>query len=156
MVDPGDRQARLRESVNELLGEFERRTEQLGKARQAAAALTATVRSPDGSVQATVDATGMLTELRLSPNAFDHFRPTTLARAVTDLVRRATVQVRRQRADLMRPLTEGLPDLSDLVEGAPSLTDMLPKIPDDPDPRGGARPADPDESPATWLRDDDL
>jgi hypothetical protein len=94
------------------------------------------------------------------PSAFERTTPDALAHTISDLVRRATIQVRSQAAELMRPLTEGLPDLSDLSEGAPSLSDLVPKIPDYPAPEPGAepimtsapRPVSPgDDGPETWL-----
>jgi DNA-binding protein YbaB len=156
MADSSDERARLdarsavlRERVGELLGDFEKRTAQLSEARQAAAALSAELTSPDGTVRVRLDSTGVLTQLHLSPTAFERTSPEALARAISDLVRQGTAQVRRQSADLMRPVTEGLPDLSDLVPGAPSLSDMLPGIPAD-DPSAGQGDAD-DEALDTWL-----
>jgi DNA-binding protein YbaB len=145
----------MREKVDDLLTQFDKRTAQLREARQAAAALTANLTSQDQLVRVSVDATGMLTELKIDPATFDRTTPDALARTIGDLVRRGTTQVRQQTADLMRPLTEGLPDLSDLSPGAPSLADMLPKIPDFPT---ADRPAvsEPDgDEPASWLQSDD-
>ncbi|HEX3784553.1 MAG TPA: YbaB/EbfC family nucleoid-associated protein [Pseudonocardiaceae bacterium] len=186
MAEAGDERARLearsavlREKVTELSGEFDKRAAQLAQAHQAAAALVAELTSPDDTVRMRIDSSGMLTQLWLSPTAFDRTSPEALARTISDLVRRGTTQVRRQAAELMRPLTEGLPDVSDLVPGVPSLTDMLPKIPEDApppqspevvsDPRPEAiisqpaqhppRPTtvDDDQSmPATWLQEDYL
>jgi DNA-binding protein YbaB len=176
------RAAELREKVSGLLGEFESRTERLRQAQQAAAVVTATLTSPDGLVRVTVDATGMVTELHLAPSVFDRTRPDALARTLRDLLRRAASQVRRQTSELMRPLTEDLPDLSDISEGAPSLAGMLPKIPADPAPGSDApvgagypvpdsappiaapspalrRPAPAaveDEMPTGWMKDDDF
>lgn len=168
----------MREKVDELMTQFDERTAQLREAQQAAAALTARLTSADRLVHATVDNTGMLTELAIDPAAFDRMTSDALARTITDLVRRGAMQVRQQAADLMRPLTEGLPDLSDISPGAPSLADMLPKIPDFPAPpspqdsgpimttgpapipppaptRHPARQgADDDEQPASWLNND--
>ncbi|HEX3789864.1 MAG TPA: YbaB/EbfC family nucleoid-associated protein [Pseudonocardiaceae bacterium] len=142
MTTPGEKRASLeartaamRENVDGLLADFEKRTAQLREAQQAAAALTAKLASPDGTVRIAVDATGMLTELHLTPNAFNTTRPDQLARTISDLVRRGTIQVRRQAAELLRPVTEGLPDLSNLAEGVPSLNEMLPKIPEYPAPQ---------------------
>lgn len=190
MTTPGEERERLtartaamRAKVGDLLTQFDKRTAQLREAQQAAAALTAHLTSQDHLVRVTVDATGMLTDLAIDPAAFDRTTPDALASTISDLVRRGTIQVRQQAADLMRPLTEGLPDLSDLSPGAPSLADMLPKIPDfpspvsEPDPgsvmTGAPTPpappipsapthrpfrpqSDDDEQPASWMKDDDL
>lgn len=146
------RSAVLREKVNELLSDFDKRTTQLKQAQQATAALVAELTSPDGVVQVKIDASGMLSQLRLSPNAFERTSPEDLARTISDLVRRGTTQVRRQAAELMRPLTEDLPDVSDLVPDAPALADMLPKIPAD-DPMPGSQSISDDDVPASWLKD---
>lgn len=147
------RSAELRTRVDELLTDFTERTNQLHEAQRQAAALTATMAAPGDRVRVSVDATGMLTDLRLAAGAFEETSPEALARTIVDLVRRATIQVRGQAAELLRPLTENLPDLSDLSEGAPSLADMLPKIPEYPasETAAPARPATEDE-PSTWLR----
>lgn len=157
MTTPGDERARLaargaalRTKVDELLTDFDDRTARLRAAQQAAAALTATVAAPDDRVRVSVDATGMLTDLHLAPSAFDATTPEKLARTIADLVRRATIQVRGQAADLLRPVTEGLPDLSDLAEGAPSLADALPKIPHYPAPEPVAVA---DDEPSSWLEE---
>lgn len=128
------RSAELREKVDELLGDFTARTEALRQAQQAAAAVTATLTSKDGLVRVSVDATGLVTELHIAATAFDHTRPDTLSRTISDLLRQATIQVRRQTAELMRPIREGLPDLSAISDDAPKLDDMLPKIPQYPAP----------------------
>ncbi|HEY0807339.1 MAG TPA: YbaB/EbfC family nucleoid-associated protein, partial [Pseudonocardiaceae bacterium] len=167
VTTPGEQRARLdarsaelRKRVSELLNQFDERTTRLREAQQAAAALSARLTSSDDLVRVTVDATGMLTDLHIDPSAFARTTPDALARTIGDLVRRGTIQVRGQAAELMRPLTEGLPDLSDLSEGAPSLSDMLPKIPDYPAPEPAAepimtnapRPVSPrDDAPETWL-----
>jgi DNA-binding protein YbaB len=157
VTTPGDERARLdarsaqlRTRVDDLLGQFTERTAQLRAAQQAAAALTATLTSPDELVRVTVDATGMLTDLHIDRSAFERTTPDKLASTIGDVVRRATADVRRRSADLLRPLTQDLPDLSDLADGAPSLADMLPKIPDYAAPQPSA-----DDMPATWLTDDE-
>jgi DNA-binding protein YbaB len=153
VTTPDPRQAALRANVDGLLAQFEERTAQLHAAQRAAAALTATRTSPDRLVRVTVDATGMLTDLHIAATAYEHTRPDTLARTIAEVIRQATGQVRTQAADLMRPLTEGLPDLSDLVPGAPSRADALPGIPADP-PRPPVSTED--DMPASWMKDDDL
>jgi hypothetical protein len=138
------RGALLRGKVDELLTDLNSRTERLREAQRTAAALSATVTSTDRRIRVSVDATGMVTELWLAPTAFDHSRPDVLARALGDLIRQATMRVRGQRAEVLRPLTENLPDVSDLVPGAPSLREMLPSIPEGPAPDAGAPPTGPD------------
>jgi DNA-binding protein YbaB len=174
LTEPGDRaalearNAAIREQVDSLLEKFNEQSRQLQEAQTAAAAATATVTSSDGLVTATVDSSGMLTKLEFAEKSFQRTDPARFARTVTETVRSAAMQVKQQMSDLMAPITEGLPDLSDLVEGAPSLKGLMPKMPDfteqpsppQPEPRAEApnpnrrRPAsaDPDDDePGSWL-----
>lgn len=137
MTTAGDDRARLearnaamKDQVDTLLENFERQTAQLRDAQSAAAQTTAQVSSPDGLVRATIDAGGNLAKLEIAPNAFDRTTPAQLANTVQTVVRQGTLQVKQKIADLMAPITEGLPDLADLVEGAPSLAGLVPQIPE--------------------------
>jgi DNA-binding protein YbaB len=124
------RNAAMKDQMDTLLENFERQTQQLRDAQAAAAETTAQVRSPDGLVRATIDAGGSLAKLEFAPNTFERTTPAQLANTVETLVRQGSLQVKQKIADLMAPITEGLPDLSDLVDGAPSLAGLVPPIPD--------------------------
>ncbi|WP_410647340.1 YbaB/EbfC family nucleoid-associated protein [Amycolatopsis sp. cmx-4-54] len=124
------RNAAMKDQVDTLLEQFERQTAQLRDAQEAASQTSATVVSQDGLVRATIDATGTLAKLEIQPNAFERTNPAQLANTVLTLVRQGSLQVKQQVAELMAPITEGLPDLSDLIEGAPSLQGLMPAIPD--------------------------
>ncbi|NIH77688.1 YbaB/EbfC family nucleoid-associated protein [Amycolatopsis viridis] len=165
MSTPGDdraqkeaRNAAMRETVDQLLDKFNQQTAQLREAQRAASELTAELSSPDGLVKVTIDAQGTLADLTLAPTTFDRTRPEALARTIRDLVRRGMLQVKQQQAELFRPLTADLPDLSEFIEGAPSLAGLMPEIPDfldpepepaqDPESRSILRPASPPPPPA--------
>ncbi|WP_328446740.1 YbaB/EbfC family nucleoid-associated protein [Amycolatopsis sp. NBC_00438] len=120
----------MKDQMDTLLENFERQTAQLRDAQAAAAETTAQVASADGLVRATIDAGGSLAKLEFSPNTFERTTPAQLANTVQALVRQGSLQVKQKIADLMAPITEGLPDLADLVEGAPSLAGLVPPIPD--------------------------
>ncbi|MEQ0561256.1 YbaB/EbfC family nucleoid-associated protein [Amycolatopsis sp. NEAU-NG30] len=124
------RNAAMKDRMDTLLENFERQTAQLRDAQAAAAATTAEVTSPDGLVRATIDAGGSLAKLEFAPSTFERTTPAQLANTVQTLVRQGSLQVKQKIADLMAPITEGLPDLADLVEGAPSLAGLVPPIPD--------------------------
>ncbi len=137
MTTAGDDRARLearnaamKDQMDTLLENFERQTAQLRDAQAAAAETTAQVSSPDGLVRATIDAGGSLAKLEFAPTTFERTTPAQLANTVQTLVRQGSLQVKQKIADLMAPITEGLPDLADLVEGAPSLAGLVPQIPD--------------------------
>jgi DNA-binding protein YbaB len=123
------RNAAMKDRMDTLLENFERQTAQLRDAQAAAAETTAQVSSPDGLVRATIDAGGNLAKLEFAPNTFERTTPAQLANTVQSLVRQGSLQVQQKIAALMAPITEGLPDLSDLVEGAPSLAGLVPPIP---------------------------
>ncbi|AIJ27137.1 hypothetical protein AMETH_7045 [Amycolatopsis methanolica 239] len=159
---PGDdraqkeaRNAAMRETVDQLMDKFHQQTAQLREAQQAASALTAELSSPDGLVKVTIDAQGTLADLKLAPTTFDRTRPEALARTISDLVRRGMLQVKQQQAELFRPLTADLPDLSEFIEGAPSLAGLMPDIPDflEPEPEPEPRPAEDPESQTIMRRD---
>ncbi|MEU8630972.1 YbaB/EbfC family nucleoid-associated protein [Amycolatopsis sp. NPDC048633] len=120
----------MKDQMDTLLENFERQTAQLRDAQTAAAETTAQVSSPDGLVRATIDAGGSLAKLEFAPNAFERTTPAQLANTVQTVVRQGSLQVKQKIADLMAPITEGLPDLADLVEGAPSLAGLVPPIPE--------------------------
>ncbi|ONI88926.1 hypothetical protein ALI22I_17965 [Saccharothrix sp. ALI-22-I] len=122
------RNAAMKEQVNSLMDTFNRQAGMLRDAQTAAAQTTASLTSKDGLVRAAVDSGGVLTQLEFAPSAFERSTPEALARSVLHLAREGASQVKRQVNDLMSPLTEGLPDLSDLVEGAPSLSALLPRF----------------------------
>ncbi|MGW4058953.1 YbaB/EbfC family nucleoid-associated protein [Amycolatopsis sp. NPDC004747] len=123
------RNAAMKDRMDTLLENFERQTAQLRDAQAAAAETTAQVSSPDGLVRATIDAGGSLAKLEFAPNTFERTTPAQLANTVQSLVRQGSLQVKQKIANLMAPITEGLPDLADLVEGAPSLAGLVPPIP---------------------------
>jgi len=125
----------MRDKVDDLLDTFHKQTTKLAEAQQARAALSARLTSSDGLVEITVDSSGLLTGLKIAPSAFERSRPETLSRTILELTRRGATQVRQQANDLMKPLTEGLPDLSELVEGVPSLAALVPKLPEPPAPQ---------------------
>ena len=147
MTTAGDDRARLearnaamKDQMDTLLENFERQTAQLRDAQAAAAETTAQVSSPDGLVRATIDAGGSLAKLEFASNTFERTTPAQLANTVQTLVRQGSLQVKQKIADLMAPITEGLPDLADLVEGAPSLAGLVPPIPDFTDEEAAPAP----------------
>jgi DNA-binding protein YbaB len=136
------RNAAMKDQMDTLLENFERQTAQLRDAQAAAAETTAQVSSPDGLVRATIDAGGNLAKLEFAPNAFERTTPAQLSNTVQTVVRQGSLQVKQKIADLMAPITEGLPDLADLVEGAPSLAGLVPPIPEflEEEPPAAPRP----------------
>jgi DNA-binding protein YbaB len=138
VAGPGDddrasmeaRNAAMKEQMNGLLDKFNEQTKLLEEAQQAAAATTATVTSEDGAVTVTVDATGAIADLQFDAKAFKQADPTKFAQTVMQTVHTAAMRVKKAMSDMVAPVTQDLPDLSDLVEGAPSLRGLMPEMPD--------------------------
>lgn len=136
MTDPVSRRAELerrnaamREQVEQMLSDLQRRTEGLREAQAATAEVTGEATSTDGRVRASVDADGMLGDLRLAPSAFDRTTPEALARTIGEVVQQATADARARVAETLAPFTEAGVDLPDLVPGAPSLRTPVPPQP---------------------------
>ncbi|MGZ3142122.1 YbaB/EbfC family nucleoid-associated protein [Lentzea chajnantorensis] len=125
--------------------ELKQRTDGLRDAQAAIAAMSGVASSPDGNVVVTVDATGVLDELELGPRAFDRVTPEQLAQTITQVARRAAMNVREQVNAEMAPLTseEGMVDLPDVVPGAPSLKDFF-KVEQREEPAAPPPPSDED------------
>ncbi|MFI5714267.1 YbaB/EbfC family nucleoid-associated protein [Nocardia sp. NPDC051750] len=80
--------------------------------------------SSDQLAEVTVDAYGVVVDVRLAAEAFRAGPPAHLARSITEAARAAADAAREQLAVIVSPITElaeELPDLPDLLPGAPSL-----------------------------------
>lgn len=121
------RNAELRGTLDNLMRELKQRTDGLRDAQAAIAAMSGVASSPDGNVVVTVDSTGVLDKLELGPRAFERVTPEQLAQTITQVARKAALNVRDQVDAQMAPLTseEGMVDLPDIVPGAPSLKDIF-------------------------------
>lgn len=91
------------------------------------AASRSTACSSDRLLEVTVDAYGIVVEVRLADNAFSAGTPGQLGRSMTEAARSAAGQAQQRRADILTPIIEtvdNLPDLPDLLPGAPSLREI--------------------------------
>ncbi len=139
------RNAELRGTLDNLMRELKQRTDGLRDAQAAIAAMSGVASSPDGNVVVTVDSTGVLDKLELGPRAFERVTPEQLAQTITQVARKAALNVREQVNAQMAPLTseEGMVDLSDIVPGAPSLKDIF-KVEQRDEPAPPPPPSDED------------
>lgn len=160
------RNAGLRGQIDSMLADLRRRTARLGEMRDEAAQRITEVTSQDGLVTVTMDAAGTLQELTLSPKAFERNTPERLARTITSAIREASGGVQQSLQETFGPMTEGGPEIADVVTEMPLFKDILgdlgPLVPppdpaterarqaDDRQPRSGQAATAPAESrPAT-------
>ncbi|MCU1640795.1 MAG: YbaB/EbfC family nucleoid-associated protein [Nocardia sp.] len=83
--------------------------------------------SADRRVEVTVDAYGIVLDVRLADNAFEGGRPERLARSIKEAAVAAARAAHRRRDEILAPITETtavLPDLTDLFPGMPRLPDI--------------------------------
>lgn len=103
MTDPSltERARQLGAEAEHLYGVTKRRKEALRTAKEQALKVTGEASSPDGSVRATVDAGGMLTDLALTAKAL---RTTDLAGLITTVTQEAATRARAAVRETYEPL----------------------------------------------------
>lgn len=111
-----------------LMDDVQATLENLGRMQQERLNLVGRATVRRGRVAATVNADGVLVDLKFGRDASDLDYPE-LARAVIEAVQQATEDVGRKTKELMAPVMEQkarLPKLSDLIPGMPDLSDRKP------------------------------
>jgi DNA-binding protein YbaB len=96
--------AELRQQADGALAGLRAQMAAVKQAQQEALSSTGEAKSRDGSVQATVDATGVVTALKLSPNAFERTTPDKLAQAVVATIQAAAAKARTKVSETMAPV----------------------------------------------------
>jgi hypothetical protein len=141
--------ARLRTAVEHQHEKAIRRRKALEWAGEKVATVRGTAVSDDRNVRATVDPTGMLTGLELTPEALRDLGNTELARLITSVAQRATADARNQVRDTYQGLVdEGT--IRQLPANLPPAPAVEPDRPARPEPAAD----DADGEPHSWLRDD--
>lgn len=110
----------LLNQVHDMMDTFAQQQTRLGEVREQLDELRVQATSSDQAVTVTVDAAGSVVEVRITPAAM---RSTAeqLGQLVTGVAQEAARSAKQQADALLEPLTEGMPDLPDIVPGAPSL-----------------------------------
>ena len=83
--------------------------------------------SADRLVEVTVDAYGIVLDVRLANNAFASGKPDRLAGSIKEAAMEASRAAHRRRDEILAPITETaatLPDLSDLFPGVTGLREI--------------------------------
>ncbi|MEU2124124.1 YbaB/EbfC family nucleoid-associated protein [Nocardia niwae] len=113
----------IRNQVDYILDALAEQRTHLAEVRDKLAAVRCTAESADKLVEVTVDAAGVLVDVRFTQAAL-RSTPEQLGRSVTEAGRRAARQARDRHAAIIAPIVAdaaAVPDLPDLVPGAPSL-----------------------------------
>ncbi len=113
----------LRKQVDNLLDAFEQQKEQFGTAFRQLESLRVQANSPDQAVEATVDGSGVLTDLRLTTSAL-RTKPEALARSIVETVQAAAQAAREQSQALTAPITTELSELDDLPDILPEAQSL--------------------------------
>lgn len=98
---PDNRQLRAR--AEELMGEFNRLRTGMGELQQKLRQITATAKSDDGYVKATVGPRGQLVRLELDPRIYRRPDSKQLAATITQTINRATADAMAQVSEACKP-----------------------------------------------------
>jgi DNA-binding protein YbaB len=114
--------------IDEMLGQYRRLRDNVGRMQRELADLTATVQSPDGAVRATVGPRGELLKLEINPRAQRALDSVTLAEVIVATARKAGADVAMRMRQVVEP---NLPD-SARVAGMGADIDFTKMFPEDP------------------------
>jgi DNA-binding protein YbaB len=92
------------EQVDGVVAELRSRAAKIRENQAAALSTTGEAASHDGTVRATVDATGVLTALSFTPSLFERSTPDKLARTIVATVQAAASQARGKAAEAFQSL----------------------------------------------------
>jgi DNA-binding protein YbaB len=115
---------------------YEQQRAQLADIRDEVSAISAKANSPDGSVEVTVDQSGIVTDVRLEPHAL-RGAAADLGRAITEAARAAARLAHQQVSESIGTIEEivgRMPDPEELLPGAPSLREPDAAVTDAPSP----------------------
>src|SRR4051812_41491306 len=126
--------AELRQQADGALAGLRVQMAAVKQAQQDALSSTGEATSRDGSVQAAVDATGVVTALKLSPNAFERTTPDKLAQTVVATIQAAAAKARAKVSETMAPGRRQAPT------GPPPPATPTGPAPTNPPPPEGPRP----------------
>ena len=96
--------AELRQQADGALAGLRAQMAAVKEAQQQALSSTGEATSRDGSVQVAVDATGVVTALKLAPTAFDRTTPDKLAQTVVATIQAAAAKARAKVSETLAPV----------------------------------------------------
>ena len=124
------RNAAMRNRVDTMIADLQRRTQDVSELQQAALAVQGEASSRDGAVRVRTNAAGVPLAIDLSSTAFQSTTPERLGAAVLEVAQAAARQARARSAEILAPVTADVPDLRDLVPGVPDLRVVVPEVPE--------------------------
>ncbi|HEY4460518.1 MAG TPA: YbaB/EbfC family nucleoid-associated protein [Pseudonocardiaceae bacterium] len=144
------------EQIDSVVAELRSRAAKIRENQFAALSTTGEAASHDGTVRATVDATGVLTALSFTPSLFDRSTPDKLARTVVATVQAAAAQARGKAAEAFQSLrSDGTGMLATAARETERWGVPAGSVPDVPntatDPTGDEEPWQRQESRASRL-----
>jgi DNA-binding protein YbaB len=147
----------LRHQADTAMASLQARIAQVREAQAEAMHVKGESTSRDGSVRVTVDATGVVTGLTLSPSAYDRNPPEKLAQAIVATIQAAAAQARGQLSTAFSTVRAGSGDvLAAAAEGTAALGVPRRAVPDVPrtadDPTGQFADWEPTTPPAASER----
>lgn len=125
---------RLQEDMAVMLNGLRDQMQGIAEVQRKRALLTATVTACEKRIEVTVNADGLLVDLKFADDILD-LEMDEIALNITAAVQSAAADVARQAAELAKPLREqrdSLPSLATIVDGAPDLGGLIPVAPETP------------------------
>lgn len=110
--------------VEELLGTYQRVRTNVADAQARAREVTGTAVSPDGGLKVTVDRRGVPIDLEIDARTYRKSSPTELSRAILELTAEAGTKVRRELAEIMRPLLPRDVPVEGIVDGTAEISTL--------------------------------
>ncbi|GIE32044.1 hypothetical protein Ait01nite_050890 [Actinoplanes italicus] len=91
----------LRNDLEDIYGRYEELRSGVDELQRSVATMQVSAESETGEIRATVDADGLLIDLRLNPDACREWSPETLARVIVETVQHASAGKSRQIEQLV-------------------------------------------------------
>lgn len=121
--------AALKARFDELVDEYDKVRANIGAAQRRMRGVSATARSSDATVTVTVDFRGGLTDLELSPRAYQRYSPSVLAAEIIRLLTEAKAQAAAEVGEIMAPFIPASLDPAALASGDADAAGFLTAAP---------------------------
>jgi DNA-binding protein YbaB len=114
----------MKNDLAELMALVQDQMRGLSEMQQKREVLTATVKTADGSVDVSVDARGIVTEIVIDESYLEAFELADLGGHITRAAREAAQEVAQRAAALLEPLTQRRGSIRGLSEAAVDLPEL--------------------------------